>query len=247
MAPEWRDDPQHFHGQRRHQRALRLHDDRDAADDAVVLRIDREQSAAGRGFLDRRHVAQHSGKRHQIGRRIGTANGEAGLQRHFARRLRRRRRRAGFADDDARLLDRIGQNLVVARQAVELGAGLRVDAAKAMLGDRRRHAVRLGEDHVKTDGNSAELGDARDQIGDGGARPRPLPDRLEACLVDIDDDDRRESARAAAAPETRSKVAAAIPRAAADRQAAAAPARTAARGIPRAPRRTVAPSGLSWS
>ncbi len=35
-----------------------------------------------------------------------------------------------------------------------------------------------------------ELGDAGDEIGHGGARPRPLPDRLEAGLVDIDDDDR---------------------------------------------------------
>ena len=36
----------------------------------------------------------------------------------------------------------------------------------------------------------AELGEAGDEVGDHGARPRPLPDLLEARLVDIDDDDR---------------------------------------------------------
>ena len=146
--------------------------------------------------LDRQHVAQQAGKRHQVRRRIGPADGKAGLQRHLGLRSRRRRRRADLADDDARLLDRVGQHVVIARQAVELGARFVIDAAKTLLGDRRRHAVRLGENDVETDSDGAELGDAGDQIGHGRARPRPLPDRLEACLVDIDDDDRPRSSAA---------------------------------------------------
>jgi hypothetical protein len=65
-----------------------------------------------------------------------------------------------------------------------------------MLGDRRRHPVGLGENNIKADSGSTELGDARDQIGNRGARPRPLPNGLEACLVDIDDDDRKSGLRA---------------------------------------------------
>ncbi len=152
------DDPQHLHGERGHQRALRLHDHRHQADDAVALGIDREQAAAGRGHLDRRNVAQDSGKGHQIRRRIGSANGEAGLQRRLARRRRGRGRGAGLTDHDTRVLDRIGQNVVVARQAVELGAGVRVDTAETLFGDRRRHAVRFRKDDVEADDDRPRAG-----------------------------------------------------------------------------------------
>ena len=36
----------------------------------------------------------------------------------------------------------------------------------------------------------ASLGQTRDEIGDERARPRPLPELLQALFVDIDDDDR---------------------------------------------------------
>ena len=88
------------------------------------------------------------------------------------------------------MFDRVRQNFIVARQAVELGAGFRIETVEALLGDRRRHAVRLGKDDVEADGERAELGEAGHEVGHRGARPRPLPDRLEAVLVDIDNDDR---------------------------------------------------------
>ncbi len=107
------------------------------------------------------------------------------------------------------MFDRIGQNVVIARQAIKLGAGFGVDTAKALLGDGGRHAVRLGEDDVETDGNAAELRDARHQVGNGGAGPRPLPDRLEARFVDIDDDNRPR--RLLAGPQHLKKIKCAQP------------------------------------
>jgi len=46
------DDAQHFHGQRRHQHVLRREDHRHPTDDAVAVRIDRKDAAAGRRLLD---------------------------------------------------------------------------------------------------------------------------------------------------------------------------------------------------
>ena len=130
------DDAQHFHGQRRHQRALRLHDHRDAADDAVAFRIDRKQSASGRRLLDRQHIAQQPGKAHQKRRRVGADDGKSGLQRQFRLRARLRRRRSGLADHHVRVLDRVGQHLVVAGKAVEFCAGRVIEAAEAFRGNR---------------------------------------------------------------------------------------------------------------
>jgi hypothetical protein len=126
---------------------------------------------------------------HQERRRIGPLDGEAGLQRHLGLRARRRYRRAGLADDDAGLLDRLRQDLIVARQAGELLARLRVEAAEAFGGNGGRHAVRLGENDIEADDDGAERVEPVDEIGHHGARPGPLPDLLEARLVDVDDDD----------------------------------------------------------
>ena len=65
-----------------------------------------------------------------------------------------------------------------------------VEIAEILGRHLRRHAVGFGKDDVEADDDGAELGQARDQVGDAGARPRPLAERLEAFLVDIDDDDR---------------------------------------------------------
>ena len=185
------DDAQHFQGQRRHQGILRVHDDRDAANDAVALGFDREQPAPGGRLLDGWNVAQQSGKRHQERPWIGAENGETGLQRHFGFAARRGRRRPGLADHDAAgLFDRVGQDLVVARQRRELVAGRRIEAAEACRRDRRRHAIGLGENDVEADRHGAKLAQTGDQIGHHGPRPGPLPDLLQARFVDVGDDDR---------------------------------------------------------
>ena len=71
-------------------------------------------------------------------------------------------------------------SLIAARQLAQLRAGLVVEAAEALGRDVRRGPIRLGEDHVEGDGDAAERGQARDEIGHDRARPGPLADRLEA-------------------------------------------------------------------
>ena len=46
-------------------------------------------------------------------------------------------RQAGFAEHDARRLDGVGEDLVVARQRAQLGAGLLVEIAEAYRPRRR--------------------------------------------------------------------------------------------------------------
>ena len=65
-----------------------------------------------------------------------------------------------------------------------------VEIAKILGRHLRRHAIGFGKDDVEADDDGAEFGQARDQVGDARARPRPLAERLQAFLVDIDDDDR---------------------------------------------------------
>ena len=50
--------------------------------------------------------------------------------------------------------------------------------------------VGLGEHRVEGDHDRAEPGQFGDEIGDPGARPRPLPELFQALVVDIDDGDR---------------------------------------------------------
>ena len=97
---------------------------------------------------------------------------------------------AGLPGDDARAGDRLAEQLIAARQLAQFRAGLVVEAAEALGRDVRRGPVRLGEHHVEGDGDAAERGQARDEIGHDRARPGPLADLLEARLVDVDDHDR---------------------------------------------------------
>ena len=73
-------------------------------------------------------------------------------------------------------LDRIGEDLVVARQRPQSGAGLLVEIAKGVGGNVRIEPVGLGEHHVERDHERAELGQIGDDVGDARARPRPLPE-----------------------------------------------------------------------
>jgi hypothetical protein len=61
---------------------------------------------------------------------------------------------------------------------------LRRERSKELLG---RALVGLGEEHVERDRRGALVAQRVEQPGDGGARPRPLADRGQRGLVDVDD------------------------------------------------------------
>ena len=86
---------------------------------------------------------------------------------------------------------RVGQDLrrCLARRAASPWS-LRRDRENVSAAAPGRHSVGLGEHDIEGDNERAHLGQPRDQVGDARARPRPLAERLEAFLVDIDDDDR---------------------------------------------------------
>ena len=81
----------------------------------------------------------------------------------------------------------VGKHIVVARQRAQLGPRLVVEIAERVGRDRRRGAVGLGKKNVEADRQRPHLGQARHQIGDQRARPRPLAEAFEAFLVDVDD------------------------------------------------------------
>ena len=80
-------------------------------------------------------------------------------------------------------------HLVVVRQGLQLLLGGFVKPAKRIGSSLGRHAIGLWEHDVEANNERTELGQLRDQIGYARAWPRPLAERLEAFLVDIDDDD----------------------------------------------------------
>ena len=182
--------PQHFQGQRRHDRALRLHDHRHAAHDAVAFDADGEQAAPAAGLLKDRHVAQQAGVIQKIGPRI-VAHGRNPHRTALAHRSARPRKAAR-----TRQAPRANCRSASAKTASLLGSARSfssrsiVEIAESIGGDAGRHPVGLGEYDVERDDERAHLRQAGDQIGNARARPWPLADRLQALFIDIDDDDR---------------------------------------------------------
>ena len=98
--------------------------------------------------------------------------------------------RPEFAEHDARRPDGVGEDLVVARQRAQLGAGFLIEVAEGIGRKGGVEPVRLRKHRVEGDHDGAEPGQFGDEIGDPGARPRPLPELFQALVVDIDDGDR---------------------------------------------------------
>ena len=181
-------DPQHLEAQRRHDVPLGQHDHRDPADDAVALRLDGEQAAPGGRVLDHGDVAQQPREvPHEplcilaAGRdaRLGQCPVEicAGL------------RTTGFAEHDARSLQRFGEHLVIGRQGPELVARCLVKIGKGLGRERGIEPVRLGKHHVEGDDDRTESRQPVDDLRDARARPGPLTELgiSKALFVDIDD------------------------------------------------------------
>ncbi|MGY4457312.1 hypothetical protein ACVWYI_001272 [Bradyrhizobium sp. LB13.1] len=185
-----RDDAQNLEAERGHDHALGAHDHRHAPDQAVALGPDREEAAAGCDLLDDGHVAQEAREFEQEafgalltdrrdageGQRLVDLGGYGVLP--------------GLAQHHARALDRFGQDLVVARQLAQLGAGGIVQIAHLARDDIGVEPVGLREHHVEADRDRAIIGEVLDQIGDPRPRPRPLAELGEALVVDVDDGDR---------------------------------------------------------
>ena len=127
--------------------------------------------------------------------RIRAAKGYAGLQCRVSCGLYFRSGRAGLTNHHARMFYGVGERLVVARQAIQFGPGFGVDAAKASLRDRRRHAIGFWKDDVESDRDRPQLRDLGDEVCHRRAGPRPLPDRFQARLIDIHDNDRPDLLR----------------------------------------------------
>src|SRR6185295_483189 len=75
-------------------------------------------------------------------------------------------------------------------QRPQLRACRVVEIAKLVSRNAGRHSIWFGKHDVERDHECAHLSQARNEVGDTGARPGPLTYAFEALLVDVDDDDR---------------------------------------------------------
>ena len=99
-------------------------------------------------------------------------------------------RQAGFAEHDARASDGVGEDLVVARQRAQLGAGFLVEIAERVGRIGGIEPVGLRKHRVERDHDGAQPRQFGDEVGDPRPRPWPLAELFQALVVDIDDGDR---------------------------------------------------------
>ena len=140
-------------------------------------------------MLQHRHVAQQAREIEHEALRLLAQHRDPGDRQRLVEG-RDFLRQAGFAEHDAGRLDGVGEDLVVARQRAQLGAGLLIEIAEGIGRKGRVETVRLGKHRVEGDHDRTEPGQFGHEIGNPGARPRPLPELFQALVVDIDDGDR---------------------------------------------------------
>jgi hypothetical protein len=103
--------------------------------------------------------------------------------------------RAGDRERDPPALEHLREPFVVARHRTdlldELGGHLGHEPGRVARGA----PVALGHQDVEPDGGGLSIVDRGDQLREQAARPGPLPEALEARLVDVDDQDGRRRAR----------------------------------------------------
>ncbi len=182
--------PKHFKAQGRHGHALRQHDHRYPPDDAVAFGPDRKQSPASCCSFEYRNVAQQAEPFEHERLRLLAQHGQPCHRKGFVK-IAEDNGNSGFAQHDARAPDRIGENLIVARQASQFGPGFLIQIAERIGRDVGIEPVRLREHHVKGDHGGAEFGQIRDHVRDPRSRPRPLAKLGQAFVVNVDDGNRR--------------------------------------------------------
>ena len=180
-------DPKHLEGKGRHDRAVGNRNDRHAADDAIPLGYDGKNAMPIRRSVKNGQVPQQMRKVDEVKAWIGADQW---------------RFRSGSADARSELLPRhdnpiaqaqpstangIREDGVVARQLAKRLSRCMVKALECLGSDFRRAAIRLRKEHVEADDRATMLDDLRNHLRHHRARPWPLPQSLQAPLVDIDD------------------------------------------------------------
>ena len=178
--------PQHLETQRRHGHALRLHDNRHPSHDAVALDPDRQQTATAGGGFEHRRTAQQARKFQHEALRILAKHRKPGDGQLLVE-LGHDIRQSGFAEHHGRLAQRLRQDVVIARQRAQFGAGLLVEVAKGLGGGRRIKPVGLCEHDVKSDCSRPKPGQVGNEVGDHRPRPWPLAEFCQTPFVDVDD------------------------------------------------------------
>ncbi len=182
-------DPQHFDRERRHESAADAGHQRDAPDDAAIG-VDRDEAVSGGRaiqLVDARQRARMTNevRREGSGRRRGCV-GIADDERRGAQLHPGRLEHAGYDQNGARIGEGAGEHRVVGGQPGEhAGQGLILLSGAGQRAFRRQ---RVGFRHqdVERDGGGSLAADHADQLRHHRARPRPLTDRREAPLVDLD-------------------------------------------------------------
>ena len=178
-------DAQQLERQRRHGDVLRLHDQgtRRTMPSCSVLMVSTPKPAAACSGCGCCATGRETGQSSDCGSPPSIASAVTGNE------VSRpgTRRQAGFAKHDARLLDRFGDNLVVARQPRNLSrvtSSRSRTVAATIPGDMRSGSRKRISKPIAT---APELGQLVDHVGDAGARPRPLAVFARDLLVEIDD------------------------------------------------------------
>ncbi len=183
-----RGDAQQLDRERWHDPPSDRQDRRHATNDAVPLGLHGEQTPARCCCLELRQISEKAGILNELSARVAAD----GRDRRFRkpRPLSRRARHLalpGLAENDAGSADRSDELSVAVGKRIEHGPGARVFDFERIGNAVRREAVWFRKDRVEADRGRASVGETIDEPCNDRARPRPLTQRLQRPVVDIDD------------------------------------------------------------
>ena len=118
---------------------------------------------------------------------IGADRGDSGLDGRMRDRSTSRDTIARLPEHNLGPTNGFREDGIVARQLSERLSRRRVKPLERLGSDFRRAAIRLRKEHVEADDRATMLDDLRNHLSHHRARPWPLPQSLQAPLVDVDD------------------------------------------------------------